>query len=124
MRALEPNAFTSPMTAASDDEATPVVAVESADSDEGSNGSEEDDSLSHTTMLESLDDEEDTLLRSIETVRQNRRRQVVALGTLAEIREQARLVKADGDSYGAAALEFAVGYHKAALAWLKSAPVR
>jgi DNA-binding PadR family transcriptional regulator len=43
---------------------------------------------------------------------------------LSDIREQARLVKADGDNYGAAALEFAVSYHKAALAWLKSAPVR
>ena len=43
---------------------------------------------------------------------------------LAEIREQAKLVKSEGDNYGAAALEFAVGYHKAALAWLKSAPTR
>jgi DNA-binding PadR family transcriptional regulator len=43
---------------------------------------------------------------------------------LNEIREQAKQVKADGDNYGAAALEFAVGYHKAALAWLKAAPVR
>jgi hypothetical protein len=43
---------------------------------------------------------------------------------LAEIREQARLVKADGDNYGAAALEFAISYHKAALAWLKAAPTR
>ena len=43
---------------------------------------------------------------------------------LADIKEQARLVKADGDSYGAAALEFALSYHKAALAWLKTAPTR
>ncbi len=43
---------------------------------------------------------------------------------LNEIREQAKQVKAEGDNYGAAALEFAVGYHKAALAWLKAAPVR
>jgi DNA-binding PadR family transcriptional regulator len=43
---------------------------------------------------------------------------------LADIREQAKQVKAEGDNYGAAALEFAVGYHKAALAWLKSAPTR
>jgi hypothetical protein len=43
---------------------------------------------------------------------------------LNEIREQAKIVKAEGDNYGAAALEFAVGYHKAALAWLKAAPVK
>ncbi len=43
---------------------------------------------------------------------------------LADIREQAKAVKSEGDNYGAAALEFAVGYHKAALAWLKSAPTR
>jgi hypothetical protein len=43
---------------------------------------------------------------------------------LAEIKEQAKQAKADGDNYGAAALEFAIGYHKAALAWLKSAPAR
>jgi DNA-binding PadR family transcriptional regulator len=43
---------------------------------------------------------------------------------LAEIREAAKVAKAEGDNYGAAALEFAVGYHKAALAWLKAAPTR
>ena len=43
---------------------------------------------------------------------------------LAEVREQAKEAKKDGDDYGAAALEFAVGYHKAALAWLKAAPSR
>jgi DNA-binding PadR family transcriptional regulator len=43
---------------------------------------------------------------------------------LNEIREQAKQAKADGDNYGAAALEFAVGYHKAALAWLKTAPTK
>ena len=43
---------------------------------------------------------------------------------LTEIREQAKLAKAEGDNYGAAALEFAIGYHKAALAWLKSVPSR
>jgi len=42
---------------------------------------------------------------------------------LAAAREQARDAKKGGDSYGAAALEFAVAYHKAALTWLKSAPV-
>jgi DNA-binding PadR family transcriptional regulator len=43
---------------------------------------------------------------------------------LNDIREQAKQAKADGDNYGAAALEFAIGYHKAALAWLKAAPVK
>jgi DNA-binding PadR family transcriptional regulator len=43
---------------------------------------------------------------------------------LNEIREQARQAKTDGDNYGAAALEFAISYHKAALAWLKAAPVK
>lgn len=40
------------------------------------------------------------------------------------IKEQAKQAKADGDNFGAAALEFAVGYHRAALAWLKAAPTR
>ena len=43
---------------------------------------------------------------------------------LAEIREAAKVAKAEGDNYGAAALEFAVGYHKAALAWLKAVPAK
>lgn len=43
---------------------------------------------------------------------------------LAQVREQAKLAKAEGDGYGAAALDFAVNYHKAALSWLKSAPGR
>jgi DNA-binding PadR family transcriptional regulator len=43
---------------------------------------------------------------------------------LTDIREQAKQAKTDGDNYGAAALEFAVGYHKAALAWLKTAPTK
>ena len=43
---------------------------------------------------------------------------------LAEIREQAKQAKSEGDSYGAAALEFAIGYHKAALAWLKAVPTK
>lgn len=42
---------------------------------------------------------------------------------LAIVREQARDAKKAGDTYGAAALEFAVAYHKAALSWLKTAPV-
>jgi hypothetical protein len=37
-------------------------------------------------------------------------------------KEQAKEAKRSGDQYGAAALEFAVAYHKAALTWLKSAP--
>lgn len=41
---------------------------------------------------------------------------------LANAREQAKEAKKDGDDYGAAALDFAIGYHRAALAWLKSAP--
>lgn len=43
---------------------------------------------------------------------------------LNEAREAAKELKKDGDEYAAAALEFAVGYHKAALAWLKSAPAK
>ncbi len=41
---------------------------------------------------------------------------------LAMAREQAKDAKKNGDAYGAAALEFAVAYHKAALSWLKVAP--
>lgn len=43
---------------------------------------------------------------------------------LGQIREVAKEMKKDGDAFGAAAHEFAVGYHKAALAWLKSAPTQ
>jgi DNA-binding PadR family transcriptional regulator len=43
---------------------------------------------------------------------------------LTEAREQAKEAKKAGDDYGAAALEFAVGYHRAALAWLKAAPAK
>jgi DNA-binding PadR family transcriptional regulator len=43
---------------------------------------------------------------------------------LTEAREQAKQVKRAGDDYGAAALEFAVAYHRAALAWLKAAPAK
>jgi len=43
---------------------------------------------------------------------------------LTDIREQAKQAKSEGDSYGAAALEFAIGYHKAALAWLKAVPAK
>jgi DNA-binding PadR family transcriptional regulator len=41
---------------------------------------------------------------------------------LAEAREQARAAKKEGDEFAAAALEFAVGYHRAALSWLKTVP--
>jgi DNA-binding PadR family transcriptional regulator len=41
---------------------------------------------------------------------------------LAEARDQAKEAKKDGDDYAAAALEFAIGYHRSALAWLKAAP--
>jgi DNA-binding PadR family transcriptional regulator len=43
---------------------------------------------------------------------------------LAEARDAAKESKKDGDDFGAAALEFAVSYHKAALAWLKTAPTK
>ncbi|GGM34731.1 PadR family transcriptional regulator [Dactylosporangium sucinum] len=41
---------------------------------------------------------------------------------LAEAREMAKEAKKAGDDFSAASLDFAVGYHKAALSWLKSAP--
>lgn len=41
---------------------------------------------------------------------------------LAMARDQAKEARKEGDSYGAAALDFAVAYHKAALSWLKVAP--
>jgi DNA-binding PadR family transcriptional regulator len=41
---------------------------------------------------------------------------------LNEARDAAKELRRDGDEHAAAALEFAVGYHKAALAWLKSVP--
>jgi DNA-binding PadR family transcriptional regulator len=43
---------------------------------------------------------------------------------LTRTRDQARDAKKEGDEYGAAALEFAVNYHKAALAWLKTVPIK
>jgi hypothetical protein len=43
---------------------------------------------------------------------------------LARSRDQAKEAKKEGDDYGAAALEFAIGYHKAALAWLKNVPAK
>ncbi|QSB15634.1 helix-turn-helix transcriptional regulator [Natronosporangium hydrolyticum] len=43
---------------------------------------------------------------------------------LARSRDQAKEAKKEGDEYGATALEFAIGYHKAALAWLKNVPAK
>jgi len=43
---------------------------------------------------------------------------------LARVREQVKQAKAEGDTYGAAALEFAVAYHRAVLSWLKTAPTK
>jgi len=39
---------------------------------------------------------------------------------LASVREQAREARKGGDEFGAAALDFAVAYHRAALSWLKT----
>ncbi|MEV0896324.1 PadR family transcriptional regulator [Actinoplanes sp. NPDC049802] len=41
---------------------------------------------------------------------------------MAMAKEQAKEAKKNGDQFGAAALEFAVAYHKAALTWLKAVP--
>jgi DNA-binding PadR family transcriptional regulator len=41
---------------------------------------------------------------------------------LAEAREQAKEAGRDGDEFAVAALNFAISYHRAAQAWLKSAP--
>jgi DNA-binding PadR family transcriptional regulator len=41
---------------------------------------------------------------------------------LAQAREQVKEARREGDEFGATALEFAVGYHKAALGWLKTVP--
>lgn len=43
---------------------------------------------------------------------------------LTEARELAKEAKRDGDEFFAAAVEFAVAYHRAALGWLKAAPAR
>ncbi|HLU32828.1 MAG TPA: helix-turn-helix transcriptional regulator [Natronosporangium sp.] len=43
---------------------------------------------------------------------------------LARSRDQAREARKEGDEFGAAALEFAVGYHRAALTWLKNVPTK
>jgi DNA-binding PadR family transcriptional regulator len=43
---------------------------------------------------------------------------------LANAREAAKDAKRAGDEHGSTALEFAVGYHRAALTWLKTVPAR
>lgn len=43
---------------------------------------------------------------------------------LAAVRDQVKEARKSGDEYGAAALEFAVNYHRAALNWLKSVPTK
>jgi DNA-binding PadR family transcriptional regulator len=43
---------------------------------------------------------------------------------LSDAREQAKEARKDGDEFGAAALELAAAYHRAAIAWLKSAPTK
>jgi DNA-binding PadR family transcriptional regulator len=41
---------------------------------------------------------------------------------LAMAKEQAKEAKKEGDEFGAAALDFAINYNKAALTWLKTVP--
>jgi len=43
---------------------------------------------------------------------------------LAEVRESVKAMRRDGEQDAAAAQEFAIGYHKAVLAWLRNAPTR
>jgi DNA-binding PadR family transcriptional regulator len=43
---------------------------------------------------------------------------------LARARDLAREAKKEGDQFGAAALEFAVSYNRAALSWLKTVPTQ
>jgi DNA-binding PadR family transcriptional regulator len=44
--------------------------------------------------------------------------------SLSEARDAAKDAKENGDDFGAASLEFAVAYHRAALSWLKTAPAK
>jgi DNA-binding PadR family transcriptional regulator len=44
--------------------------------------------------------------------------------SLTEARDQAKEARKAGDEFFAASLDFAVGYHRAALAWLKGAPTK
>jgi len=43
---------------------------------------------------------------------------------IADIREAVKTMRKDGETFTAAAQEFAIGYHKAVLAWLKNAPTK
>ncbi|HEU0237837.1 MAG TPA: PadR family transcriptional regulator, partial [Micromonosporaceae bacterium] len=43
---------------------------------------------------------------------------------LADLRESVKTMRKDGENFAAAAQEFAIGYHKAVLAWLKTAPTK
>lgn len=43
---------------------------------------------------------------------------------MSDARKVAKELRREGDEHAAAALEFAVGYHRAALNWLKTAPGR
>jgi len=43
---------------------------------------------------------------------------------IAEIKEAVKTMRRDGENFDAAAQEFAIGYHKAVLAWLKNAPTK
>jgi DNA-binding PadR family transcriptional regulator len=43
---------------------------------------------------------------------------------LARIREASKAMKKEGENFEAAAQDFAIGYHRAALAWLKTAPTK
>jgi DNA-binding PadR family transcriptional regulator len=43
---------------------------------------------------------------------------------LADVKEQVKSAKRDGDQFAQGALEFAVAYHRAVLKWLESAPGR
>jgi DNA-binding PadR family transcriptional regulator len=45
-------------------------------------------------------------------------------GALNQAREQVKDVRKEGDEFGAASLELAAAYHRAALAWLKNAPAK
>jgi DNA-binding PadR family transcriptional regulator len=43
---------------------------------------------------------------------------------IAAIREVVKSMRKEGENFDAAAQEFAIGYHKAAIAWLKTAPTK
>jgi DNA-binding PadR family transcriptional regulator len=43
---------------------------------------------------------------------------------LNQARDAVKELRREGDEFGAGALDFAVGYHRAALAWLKNTPTK